>query len=101
MKPMKTQITRQTVRDIAALLAWHEVNELDALNYGAHSTAEYWRNKEYGIKEACNYFLGAWPAVYVVENVARPYVVVSFECLDPESEFHFDANTFDEIKPLA
>lgn len=98
MKCMKTQITCQTVHDIAALLAWHEVNELDALNVGAYSTAEYWRNKWYGVKEACNYFLGSWPVVYVVENVARPYVVVSFDCLDPESEFHFDKNTLDEMQ---
>ena len=95
---MKTQITRQTVRDIAALLAGHEVNKMDALNDGVYSTTAYWRNKEYGIKEACNYFLGTWPTVYVVEHVARPYVVVSFEWSDPESEFYFDANTFDEIK---
>lgn len=98
---MKTQITRQTVHDIAALLAWHEVNKMDAQRDGVHATADYWQNKETGIKEACNYFLGAWPAVYVVDNVERPYVVMSFECLDAESEFYFDANTFDEINPLA
>lgn len=97
---MKTQITRQTVHNVAALLAWHEVNGLDAQRDGVYTTAEYWRNKELGIKEACNYFLGTWPAVYVVENVARPYVVVSFECLDAGNEFYFDVNTFDEINPL-
>lgn len=95
---MKTEITRETVLAIATELAVGESNRVLAHRNNAVSAEQYWDNKDYGLKVACNIFLGSWPAVYLVENVERPYVVVSFECLDPESEFHFDANTFELIK---
>lgn len=95
---MKTEITRETVLAIATELAVGESNRVLAQRDNAVSAEKYWDNKAYGLKEACNIFLGTWPAVYLVENVERPYVVVSFECLDAESEFYFDAATFEIIK---
>lgn len=95
---MKTEITRETVLSIATGLAIGESNRVLAQRDNAVSAEKYWENSAYGLKEACNIFLGTWPAVYMVENVERPYIVVSFECLNAESEFYFDANTFDLIK---
>lgn len=95
---MKTEITRETVLAIATDLAVAESNRALAQRDNAVSAEKYWDNKAYGLKEACNIFLGTWPAVYMVENVERPYVVVSFECLDAESVFCFDADTFEIIK---
>lgn len=95
---MKTEITRETVLAIATELAVGESNRVLAQRDNAFSAEKYWDNRAYGLKEACNIFLGTWPAVYLVENVERPYVVVSFECLDAESEFYFDAATFELIK---
>ena len=95
---MKTEITRETVLAIATDLAIGESNRVLALNDGLSSCERFWANHAYGLKAACNIFLGTWPAVYLVANVERPYVVVSFECLDAESEFYFDANTFELIR---
>lgn len=95
---MKTEITRETVLAIAIDLAVGESNRVLAQRDNAASAERYWENKSYGLKKACDIFLGTWPAVYLVENVERPYVVVSFECLDADSEFYFDANTFELIK---
>lgn len=95
---MKTEITRETVLAIATELAIGESNLFLAQRDNAVSAEKYWENHTYGLKNACSIFLGTWPAVYRVENVERPYVVVSFECLDEESEFYFDANTFELIK---
>lgn len=95
---MKTEINRETVLAIATELGVGETNRVLAQRDCAASCESYWENRAYGLKEACNIFLGNWPAVYMVENVERPYVVVSFECLDAESEFYFDANTFELIK---
>ena len=95
---MKTEITRETVLAIATELAIGESNRVLAQRDGVASSERFWENRAYGLKEACNIFLGTWPAVYLVANVERPYVVVSFDCLDPESEFYFDANTFELIK---
>ncbi len=94
---MKTEITRETVLAIATEIAVGESNRVLAQRDGAVSCERFWENRAYGLKEACNIFLGTWPAVYMVENVERPYVVVSFECLDADSEFYFDVNTFDLI----
>lgn len=95
---MKTEINRETVLAIATELAVGESNRVIAQRVNAVSAEKNWENRGYGLKEACNIFLGTWPAVYMVENVERPYIVVSFECLDAESEFYFDANTFEIIK---
>lgn len=95
---MKTEITRETVLAIATELAVDESNRFLAQRDGVSSCEEFWENRGYGLKKSCEIFLGTWPAVYMVENVERPYVVVSFECLDAESEFYFDANTFELIK---
>lgn len=95
---MKTEITRETVLAIATELAVGESNRVIARRNCVVSCEKFWENRAYGLKEACNIFLGAWPAVYMVENVERPYVVVSFECLNAESEFYFDADTFELIK---
>ena len=95
---MKTEITRETVLAIATELAECESNRVIAQRDGVVSCERYWENRAYGLKEACNIFLGTWPAVYLVANVARPYVAVSFECLDDDSEFYFDADTFELIK---
>ena len=95
---MKTEITRETVLAIATELAVGESNRVLAQRDGAVSCERYWENNLYGIKKACTIFLGTWPAVYMFENVERPYVVVSFECLDADSEFYFDANTFELIE---
>ena len=95
---MKTEITRETVLAIVTKLAVCESNRVLSQRDGAVSCERYWENQGYGLKEACKIFLGTWPAVYMVEHVERPYVVVSFECLDAESEFYFDANTFELIK---
>ena len=95
---MKTEITRETVLAIATELAIGESNRVIAQRDGAVSCESYWENHGYDLKAACNIFLGTWPAVYLVTNVERPYIVVSFECLDAESEFYFDANTFELIK---
>ena len=95
---MKTEITRETVIAIATELAGCESNRVLAQRDGVESCESFWENRAYGLKEACNILLGTWPAVYMVENVEHPYVVVSFECLDDESEFYFDADTFDIIK---
>lgn len=95
---MKTEITRETVLAIATELAIGESNRVIAQQDGAVSCESYWENNSYGLKNACSIFLGTWPAVYIVENVERPYIVVSFECLDAESEFYFDASTFELIK---
>lgn len=95
---MKTEITRETLLAIATDLAVGESNRFIAHRDGAVSAEKFWENRGYGVKHACNILLGTWPAVYMVENVERPYVVVSFECLDAESEFYFDAYTFDLIK---
>lgn len=95
---MKTEITRETILAIATELAEGESNRVLAHRNGAASCESYWENRAYGLKDACNILLGAWPAVYMVANVERPYVVVSFECLDAESEFYFDADTFELIK---
>ena len=95
---MKTEITRETVLAIATELAVGESNRVLEQRDGTVSCERYWENNLYGIKKACNIFLGTWPAVYMVENVERPYVVVSFECLDADSEFYFDANTFELIE---
>lgn len=95
---MKTEITRETVLAIATDLAVCESNRVLAQNDGLSSCEMFWMNHAYGLKAACNIFLGTWPAVYLVTNVERPYVVVSFECLDAESEFYFDANTFELIR---
>lgn len=95
---MKTEITRETVLAIATEIAVGESNRVLAQRDNAVSAEKYWDNKAYGLKAACKIFLGTWPAVYMVENVEIPYVVVSFECLDAESEFYFDADTFELIK---
>lgn len=95
---MKTEITRENVLAIATELAFGESNRVLAQRDNAVSAEKYWDNRAYGLKEACNILLGTWPAVYMVEKVERPYIVVSFECLDAESEFYFDANTFEIIK---
>ena len=95
---MKTEITRETVLAIATEMAVGESNRVLAQRNGVSSCESFWENRAYGLKEACNILLGTWPAVYLVENVERPYVVVSFECLDAESEFYFDADTFELIK---
>lgn len=95
---MKTEITRETVLAIATELAIGELNRVIAHRDGVVSIESYWENHSYGLKNACSIFLGTWPAVYIVENVERPYIVVSFECLDAESEFYFDANTFELIR---
>ena len=95
---MKTEITRESVLAIATKLAIAESNRVIAQRDGVSSCETYWENCAYGLKEACNIFLGSWPAVYLVENVERPYVVVSFECLNAETEFDFDANTFELIQ---
>lgn len=95
---MKTEITRETVLAIATELAVGESNRVLAQRDGVESCERFWENCAYGIKEACNIFLGTWPVVYLVANVESPYIVVSFECLDAESEFYFDANTFELIK---
>ena len=95
---MKTEITRETVLAIATELAIGESNRVLAQRDAAPSCERFWENSAYGLKAACNIFLGTWPAVYLVTNVERPYVVVSFECLDAESEFYFDANTFELIR---
>lgn len=95
---MKTEITRENVLAIATELAVGESNRVLAQRDGVVSCERFWENRAYGLKEACNIFLGTWPVVYMVENVERPYVVVSFECLDAESEFYFNAATFELIK---
>lgn len=95
---MKTEITRETVLAIATEIAVGESNRVRAQRDCVSSCEKFWENRAYGLKEACNIFLGSWPAVYIVENVERPYIVVSLECLDAESEFYFDANTFELIK---
>lgn len=95
---MKTEINRETILAIATELAAAESNRVLAQRDGVSSCETFWENRAYGLKEACNIFLGSWPAVYIVENVERPYIVVSFECLDAESEFYFDAATFEIIK---
>lgn len=95
---MKTEITRETVLAIATELAIGESNRVIAQRDGAVTCESFWRNHTCGLKNACKIFLGAWPAVYLVENVERPYIVVSFECLDAKSEFYFDANTFELIE---
>ena len=95
---MKTQITPEMVKGIAAEMAFCESCHHDAVKAGITSSADYWRIKLLGIKEACRTLLGHWPASYAVESVEKPYVVVSFECLDAESEFCFDANTFELIR---
>lgn len=95
---MKTEITRETIISVATEIAVGELNRVLAQRDGAVSCESFWENRAYGLKEACNILLGTWPAVYLVENVERPYVVVSFECLDAESEFYFDADTFELIK---
>lgn len=95
---MKTEITRETVLAIATELAVGESNRVLAQRNDLHSCARYWEHCVYGLKEGCNIFLGTWPVVYLVANVERPYVVVSFECLDAESEFYFDADTFELIR---
>lgn len=95
---MKNEITRETVLAIATELAVGESNRVLAQIDSASSCERFWDNRSYGLKEACNIFLGTWPVVYLVANVERPYVVVSFECLDANSEFYFDANTFELIK---
>ena len=95
---MKTEITRETILAIATEIAVGESNRVLAQRNGVASCESFWGNRAYGLKEACNILLGTWPAVYMVENVERPYVVVSFECLDAASEFCFDANTFELIK---
>lgn len=95
---MKTEITRENVLAIATELAIGESNRVLAQRDGLLSCERYWEHCAYGLEEACNIFLGSRPAVYLVANVERPYVVVSFECLDAESEFYFDANTFELIR---
>ena len=95
---MKTEITRETVLAIAIELAIGESNRVLAQRDGVESCEMFWVNRDYGLKEACNIFLGTWPVVYLVANVERPYIVVSFECLDADSEFYFDADTFELIK---
>lgn len=95
---MKTEITRETVIAVATKLAVGELNRVCAQRAGVESCERYWDNCGYGLKEACNIFLGTWPAVYLVANVERPYIVVSFECLDAESEFYFDVDTFELIR---
>lgn len=95
---MKTEITRETVLAIATELAIGESNRVLAQRADSVSSERFWEHRAIGLKEACNIFLGSWPAVYLVANVARPYVVVSFECLDVESEFYFDANSFELIR---
>lgn len=95
---MKTEITRETVLAIATELAIDESNRVHAQRDGLVSCERFWENLAYGLKEACKLFLGTWPAVYLVANVERPYVVVSFECLDADSEFYFDANTSELIR---
>ena len=94
---MKTEITRETVIAVATKLAVSELNRVCAQRDGVESCGVFWENCSYGFKEACNIFLGTWPVVYLVANVERPYIVVSFECLDAESEFYFDADTFELI----
>lgn len=95
---MKTEITRETLLAIATEIAVDESNRAIAQRDGAVSCERFWNNHAYGLKNACSIFLGTWPAVYLVANVERPYIVVSFECLNAESEFYFDANTFELIK---
>lgn len=95
---MKTEITRETILAIATEIAVGESNRVLAQRDGVVSCESFWKNCGYGLKKACDILLGTWPAVYLVENVERPYVVVSFECLDAESEFYFDADTFELIK---
>lgn len=95
---MKTEITRETVLAIATELAVSESKRVIAQRAGFESCERFWENHGYGLKEACNIFLGTWPAVYLVANVESPYIVVSFDCLDAESEFYFDADTFELIE---
>lgn len=95
---MKTEITRETVLAIATKLAIVESNRVQAQRAGVEYCERYWGDNGYSLKEACNIFLGTWPVVYLVANVERPYIVVSFECLDADSEFYFDADTFELIK---
>lgn len=95
---MKTEITRETVLAIATELAEGESNRVLAQRDNTVIAEKFWDNRGYGLKKACEIFLGTWPVVYLVENVERPYVVVSFECLDAESEFYFDAYTFELIR---
>lgn len=95
---MKTEITRETILAIATELAVGESNRVIAQRDDVAYCESYWENHTYSLKNACSIFLGSWPVVYLVENVERPYVVVSFECLDAESEFYFDAKTFEIIK---
>lgn len=95
---MKTEITRETVIAVATKLAVCELNRVRAQCAGVESCERFWENCGSGLEEACNFFLGTWPAVYLVANVERPYIVVSFECLDAESEFYFDADTFELIR---
>lgn len=95
---MKTEITRENVLAIATELAIGESNRVFEQSYGSLSCERFWEHRVYGLKEACNIFLGSWPVVYLVANVERPYIVVSFECLDAESEFYFNANTFELIR---
>lgn len=95
---MKTEITRETVIAVATKLAVGELNRVCAQRAGVESCESFWEICGYGLKEACNIFLGTWPAVYLVANVERPYIVVSFECLDAESEFYFDVDTFELIR---
>lgn len=95
---MKTEITRETILAISTELAFVESNRVLAQRNGLSSCESFWENCIYGLKNACSIFLGNWPAVYLVENVEHPYIVVSFECLDADSEVYFDANTFELIK---
>lgn len=95
---MKTEITRETVLAIATELAVGESNRVLAQRSELTSFERLWEHHAYGLKEACNIFLGTWPTVYLVANVERPYVVVSFDCLDAESDFYFDANTYELIR---
>ena len=95
---MKTEITHEALLAIATKLAVGESNRVFAQHAGAESCERFWENRGYGFKEACNIFLGTWPVVYLVANVESPYIVVSFDCLDAESEFYFDADTFELIK---
>lgn len=95
---MKTEITRENVLAIATVLAIGESNRELAQRNALPSSERFWEHRAYGLKEACDIFLGTWPVVYLVANVERPYIVVSFECLDAESEFYFDANTLELIR---
>lgn len=95
---MKTEITSENVLAIATELAIVESNRVLARREGLSSTESFWENHSYGLKNACRIFLGTWPAVYLVENGEHPYIVVSFEYLDTDTEFYFDANSFELIK---